>query len=128
MVLQADGGLTSACIIAFSLALADTGVELYGMVPFCCVAIYNNCKENNTTTTSSYPITCVADPTVDEINNADGVVTLAVLYNCSKVTFWNQTGRILVEASSQALELCKDGCHTIYQCMKQCLLSNKEQS
>lgn len=121
MVLQSDGGLTSACIVAVCLALADAGIEIYDLVPSCCVAVYDvrNRKEKSTT---NHP-TCLVDPTEDEINDADGIVTLAVIYNCSEVTFWNQTGRISVEAYSQAMEMCKDGCSTIYQCMKQCLLS-----
>jgi ribonuclease PH len=121
IVLQSDGGLTSACIVAVSLALADAGIEIYDLVPSCCVAVYDVRKRKEESTTN-HP-TCLVDPTEDEINDADGIVTLAVSYNCSEVTFWNQTGRISVEAYSQAMEMCKDGCSTIYQCMKQCLLS-----
>lgn len=117
VVLQADGGLTSACIVAVSLALADAGVELYDLVPSCSVAISSN----------NPGIVCLADPTEEEIDDADGILTLAVLCSWNEVTFWNQSGRISVEASSQAMEMCKDGCINIHQCMRQCLLSKEKQ-
>lgn len=121
MVLQSDGGLTSACIVAVSLALADAGIEIYDLVPSCCVAVYD-VRTAEAETTMNHPM-CLVDPTEDEINDANGIVTLAVIYSCSEVTFWNQTGRISVDAYTHAMEMCKDGCSTIYQCMKQCLLS-----
>ena len=104
VVLQADGGLTSACIIAVSLALADAGVELYDLVSSCCVAVSMQQPDNDQSSI------CLADPTKDETNDANGIVTLVVLCTWNEVTFWNQTERMSVEASSQAMEMCTDGC------------------
>ena len=150
MVLQADGGVTSACIIAASLALADAGVELYDLVSSCSVAVAvdvdvdvyvasissstaannnNNNGEQQAVNKNKYTTSAcaLADPTEDETNDADGVVTLAMSCSWNEVTFWNQTGRISGDASSRAMEVCKEGCSTIHQCMRQCLLSNKQQ-
>jgi exosome complex component MTR3 len=37
MVLQSDGGELGAAITCASLALADSGIELFGLVSGCCV-------------------------------------------------------------------------------------------
>jgi len=121
MVLQGGGSDFPACVTAASLALADAGVEIYDLVSSCSVAVVR--KENygiQINNCDSFYL--LADPTDEETQKADGIVTLSILPNWKEVTLWDQTGRLPAHLSSEALELCRDGCTTIYEFMRQCLV------
>jgi len=143
MVLQNDGGVLGACVVAASLAMADSGVELYDMVSACSVAVVprsmtaachddgggggggggsGDCGEDRRHASSHCLLT---DPTEDEILAADGVVTLAMMPNWKEVTFWDQTGRLPANTASDASDLCRDGCATMQKFMRQSLVGEK---
>lgn len=111
MVLQGDGSIFSAAVMSASLALADAGLELYDLVSCCTVAVKS---------IEGIPI-CLADPSEDEMSEAEGIVTIAMLGNWKEVTVWNQTGRLDSEVLKRTVDLCRDGCSILYKCMKQCL-------
>lgn len=119
--MQGGGSDFPACVTAASLALADAGVEIYDLVSSCSVAVVR--KENygiQINNCDSFYL--LADPTDEETQKADGIVTLSILPNWKEVTLWDQTGRLPAHLSSEALELCRDGCTTIYEFMRQCLV------
>ena len=99
-VLQDDGSILEACIAAISLALADAGVEVYDLVTACTVAIHRD--------------TLYVDPTREETSAADAIISLAMMPQWKEVTMWNQRGKALnASQSNQALQLCRQGCHTM---------------
>ena len=126
LVLQSDGSVLPSAITAASLALADAGIELFDLVSSCCVAIVDS--EETGASNDKSELTLFADPTEGESLKARGEVTLALLPNWREVTFWEQTGRIPPAASTEAVELARDGCATIYKFMRECLVKGEVSS
>jgi len=128
MVLQNDGGVLGAAVMAASLALADSGVELYDLVSACSVAVVprhlttvgDGDGDGDAASSSSYCL--LADPSEEELLAADGVVTLAMMPNWKEVTFWDQTGRLPVTTASDAADLCRNGCAMMQKFMRQSLV------
>jgi exosome complex component MTR3 len=111
-ILQDDGSALSACIVAASLALADANVELYDVVTSCTVAVLGT--------------TILADPTEDELAAADATVVLAIMPSWKDATLWFQLGKLTEENTSQAVDLCRDGCRTLQRFMRQCLVGSSK--
>jgi len=132
MVLQNDGGVLGAAVMAASLALADSGVELYDLVSACSVAVVprhlttvgagDGDARGNGDAASSSSYCLLADPSEEELLAADGVVTLAMMPNWKEVTFWDQTGRLPVTTASDAADLCRNGCAMMQKFMRQSLV------
>jgi exosome complex component MTR3 len=113
-ILQDDGSVLSAAIVAASLALSDANVELYDVVSSCTVAVFSECDE------------MLADPTQDELAAADATVTLAIMPSWKNVTLWQQSGKLSSDEASRAVDLCRDGCRTLQRFMRQCLIQHAE--
>lgn len=113
-VLQDDGSVLSAALTAISLALADAGVELYDVVASGSVAVMD---EDD----------LFVDPTLDEEEQAKAIVTLAMMPSWNEVTLWEQTGALTAAQANQAMELCRDGCRTIHQFIRQHLLERQQE-
>lgn len=143
MVLQDDGSAFAASVMAATLALSDAGVEIYDLVSACSVAVVNiprrglkdrgggdinegDVKNNGHDTSSPYSeYLLLVDPAEDEILQAEGIVTLAMMSNWNdSVTFWDQTGRLPPTIASEAAELCKEGCMVMSKFMRQCLIGS----
>lgn len=106
-ILQDDGSILSACIMATSLALSNASFEMYDLVSSCTVC----CMENGAS---------LVDPTTEELEVSSGSLTLTMLYGWKEVTLWQQTG--LVDSTSTAMELAKEGCRTLSKFMRECLV------
>mmetsp|Transcript_19681 Transcript_19681/g.24271 ORF Transcript_19681/g.24271 Transcript_19681/m.24271 type:complete len:312 (+) Transcript_19681:226-1161(+) len=139
MVLQDDGSVFAASVIAASMALADAGIEIYDLVSACSVAIVPRgveTKEKKVDDGDSIRnvdgkktgFNLLVDPVENELLDSKGVVTLAMMPNWKEVTFWDQTGLLPPHISSDAAELCRDGCNTMNKFMKQSLTGNLNQS
>mmetsp|Transcript_63336 Transcript_63336/g.93988 ORF Transcript_63336/g.93988 Transcript_63336/m.93988 type:complete len:321 (-) Transcript_63336:49-1011(-) len=128
VVLQSDGNVVGAAITAASLALADANVvEMFDLVCACSVAAVPSHDQNKE------EMNILADPTEEETmlammssssdkNKGGGVVTLALMPNWKEVTLWNQVGCMNATSSSDAVNICRDGCATMYQFMRNCLV------
>lgn len=114
-VLQDDGNVLAACITAASLALADACVEIYDLVTCGSVAVMQGGE-----------LALLADPDLAETQDADAVVTLAVLPNWKEVTLWEQSGSLSPDKVNQAMELCRDGCRTMHRFMREHLLQQAQ--
>ena len=121
LVLQADGSIFPASVTAATLALADAGVELYDLVSSCQVAVLQT-NADSTDNNANASDLLLLDKSEEETQRADGIVTLAMLSNLKEVTFWDQTGRLSDTTSSQALDLCRDGCLAMHKFMRNCLI------
>lgn len=110
-ILQDDGSVLPACISAASLALADAVVEMYDLVTACTVA---RVQEE-----------LLVDPTTEEMQQADALVTIAQLPNWKEVTLWEQSGRLTPEQTNQAMDLCRQGSHTLHKFLREHLVDRK---
>mmetsp|Transcript_16319 Transcript_16319/g.24055 ORF Transcript_16319/g.24055 Transcript_16319/m.24055 type:complete len:285 (-) Transcript_16319:132-986(-) len=119
-VLQDDGGILVAAIIAASLALADAGVECCDLVSACSVCVVPSPANNGD------KLVCLVDPTEDEIELGQGYVTVALMPNRKEVTYWDQAGRLQSGITAEAIGICREGCHTMYKLMRQCLKTHSE--
>ena len=134
MVLQDDGSVFAASVIAASIALSDAGVEVYDMVSACSVAIIhrsissvridhdNGDEVDSSSKQSDYIL--LADPDEDEMLVAEGILTLALMSNWNEVTFWDQTGRLPPNVAAEAAELCRDGCNMMSKFMRETLIGS----
>jgi ribonuclease PH len=136
-VLQSDGGVFGAAVMGASLALADAGVKMRDLVCASSAAVMmtkeevdddendddDNNGEGKKNKKKGKKVTyhAIADPTEDEILQACGVVTIAMMPNWKECTVWDQFGKMPVEASSEAMELARDGCMTCHKFLKTCL-------
>lgn len=126
-VLQSDGGVFAASVMGASLALADAGVKMRDLVCASSAAVMMKTGDddnNNSGEERKKKVTyhAIADPTEDEILQACGVVTIAMMPNWKECTVWDQFGKMPIEASSEAMELARDGCVTCHKFLKTCLV------
>lgn len=126
-VLQSDGGVFAASVMGASLALADAGVKMRDLVCASSAAVMMKTGDddnNNSGEEKKKKVTyhAIADPTEDEILQACGVVTIAMMPNWKECTVWDQFGKMPIEASSEAMELARDGCVTCHKFLKTCLV------
>lgn len=137
-VLQNDGSLLSACMLAATLALADARVELYDLVTCCeVVVVVLMTKKNDVhSNTGSSQFELLVDPTLEEERAANAKITLAIMPQWKEVTLWQQSGGVSssiaeqqqqVAAIDEAMKLCHDGCRTLHRFLRQHLLDKEQE-
>jgi exosome complex component MTR3 len=119
VVLQNDGSLLSACLLAATLALCDARVDLYDVVTCCEVVVVG------ATDSDSSELIFLADPTLAEEEAASAKLTLAIMPNWKEVTLWQQSGA--VPDLDSAMNLCRDGCRTLQRFLRQHLMDKEQQ-
>eukprot|EP00977_Amphora_coffeiformis_P025499 scaffold20209_cov182-Amphora_coffeaeformis.AAC.9 len=121
-VLQDDGSILPACILASTVALCQANVNLLDTITACSVAVVQ--QEDQSTV-------WWADPTLEEMLHAKAIVTLSVLPNSKEVTLWEQSGitALSPEETNRAMDLCRDGCRTMQRFVREHLIAEftKEQ-
>ena len=128
-VLQSDGGVLGAAVCGSALALADAGVGLRDLVTASSAAVIrleadgdeNDSKGNGIKRKGQY--VAIADPSEDEILAASGFITVAMMPNLREVTVWDQFGKVPIDGSSGAMDLCRDGCLTMHKFVRNALLT-----
>lgn len=147
LVIQDDGAVFPACLMAASLALADAGVEVYDLVSSFSIAVVSrenisfsraDHDENDEVTgleedmedllgTSKFDerYHLLADPDEEETMIADGTLTVGIMNNWREVVFWDQTGRLPPDVVSEAVELCKEGCVFMHNYLRQALVGKQ---
>jgi len=133
-VLQDDGSCLSASITAASMALVDALVELRDVVTSCTVAVVDRGSSiHNEEDRWAY----LADPTEREVTSSTlssfaldtttttvALICLAMTPNHKEVTLWSQSGRLSSDMASHAMELCRDGCRTMHNFMRESWISS----
>lgn len=138
LVLQADGGELAAAICCASLALADAGIPMIGLVAACsmCTIPSGNCEGRG--------FIQVLDPSASEEGKSQGSMVLATLTRnipapirnaddkgdetasepsiVNHVTQWQQSGTFSGAMVMDALELCHRGCRQLHAELNNCLL------
>jgi exosome complex component MTR3 len=107
-VLEDDGSVLSAAITCASLALADAGIEMYGLVSACSAAQLEN--------------HIVVDPVSMEHKFATGGVVCAYMPSQNELTQLTQVGDMQYQKVVESVDLCVDGCNKIHQLMTNCLI------
>lgn len=130
MVLQDDGGVFAASVIAASLALVDAGVECYDLISAFTVAVVpksvctvHEDNQEEDTVIGDYQL--LADPSEKEILISSGIITLAAMKSWKDVVFWDQVGSLPPDVAQKALELAKEGCSVVHKLMRHALLEQK---
>jgi exosome complex component MTR3 len=136
LVLQDDGGVFPAMVIAASLALADAGVEVYDLVSAFSVAVIprsmvelsgeeDDGEDDYQNRSKGYFL--LADPSAREMlasESGGGVLTIAMMKSWKEVVFWDQMGSLPSEVVLEASELCREGCGVMHRFMRQALVGD----
>ena len=128
-VLECGAGTASllgVAVTCVSLALADAGVEMLGLVAGCSAAVVSVREEDEEDEVEEDGRECVAvlDPSESECVRAEGVLTLASMPTLNEMTYVAQTGRMESEQAKKLLEMCVDGCATVHALMRDCLIAS----
>jgi exosome complex component RRP41 len=115
-VLQADAGTRTAGINAASVALADAGIPMRGLVSSCAAGKVDG--------------KIVLDPMKEEDNFGEADMPIAIT-STGEIALLQMDGRFSLEEFKEALELAKKGCKEIYNQQRKMLIdrySNLEKS
>ncbi|WP_319508211.1 exosome complex exonuclease Rrp41 [uncultured Methanolobus sp.] len=105
-VLQADAGTRTAAINAASMALADAGIPMKGLVSACAVGKVDG--------------QLVLDLNKPEDNYGNADIPMAMTAD-GEITLLQMDGDVTQEEFRQAVELCKEGCRQILELQKETL-------
>ncbi len=105
-VLQADAGTRTAAINAASMALADAGIPMKGLVSACAVGKVDG--------------QLVLDLNKPEDNYGNADIPMAMTAD-GEITLLQMDGDVTQEEFRQAVELCKEGCRQILEMQKETL-------
>ncbi|MHA2297525.1 MAG: exosome complex exonuclease Rrp41 [Candidatus Hodarchaeales archaeon] len=111
-VLDADGGTRCASITAASLAIADVGLPLSGMISAVAVGKVDG--------------KIVLDLSDIEDKEGEGDLPVAINNQDGSISLLQLDGDFTVEEFDQALDMAMEGCREIYKMQKQVLLEKYE--
>jgi exosome complex component MTR3 len=109
LVLQDDGGALAAAITCASLALADAGLLLFGMVAACSCAVLEQ----------GVALDCSSD---ELRGDATGRTLVAQMPSLSHVTLLRQSGAVSFELMTEATQLALSGCSHVHAQMRSAVL------
>ena len=110
LVLDADGGTRAASITAASLALADAGLPLRGLVSAVAAGKAGD--------------RIVLDLSDEEDKYGQGDLPVAIINQNKEITLCQADGQFTPDEVKQAIELAMDGCNQLYQMQREVLLAN----
>ncbi|KAH8830738.1 3' exoribonuclease family, domain 1-domain-containing protein [Flagelloscypha sp. PMI_526] len=116
VIIEADGiqGCVASGITAASCALADAGIEMFGLVVACTAALRDN--------------TIYLDPTVDDMESADGTLLLSCMPALGTITSTSMSGRMDPNRAIECMDLCQEKCMDIHSVVAQALLEETSDS
>lgn len=79
-IIEADGCEISAAISCASLALIDTGMELFDIIGSCTVGVLNG--------------NLIVDPQNIEFLNCSATITIGYMYSMKQITYYSQEGTL----------------------------------
>jgi exosome complex component RRP41 len=107
-ILQADAGTRSAGINAASVALADAGVPMRGLISSCAVGKVDG--------------TVVLDLVKEEDNYGEADMPVAMDVRTGEITLLQMDGHLMLDEFEEALQLGKDGCTRIAEMQREALV------
>ncbi|EDV20340.1 uncharacterized protein TRIADDRAFT_61054 [Trichoplax adhaerens] len=123
-VLQNDGSVLGGAITAASVALADSGIEIFDVAIGCCLRQIGDLS--------------LIDPTYLEeegrLNNEEedeivtnANVTIALLPSLNQVSALIMNGELDVDSTQRIIKDCLEGCIRIYPVVRECLTKSLEE-
>ncbi len=107
-ILQADAGTRAAGINAASVALADAGVPMKGLISACAVGKVDD--------------TVVLDLIKEEDNYGQADMPVAMDVRTGQITLLQMDGHLTFDEFEKALELAKQGCAIISEMQREALI------
>ncbi len=108
-VLQADAGTRTAALNAASVALADAGIPMRGLVSACAFGKVDD--------------TLVVDLSKDEDNYGQADVPIAMTQD-GKITLLQMDGHLTPEELKAGLVMAQEGCRQVYEVQRQALMDH----
>ncbi len=108
-ILQADAGTRTAAINAASLALADAGIPMRGLISSCAVGKVDD--------------TLILDLNKDEDNYGQADMPVAMSTD-GKITLLQMDGHLTQEEFKKGLEMAQQGCREIYELQRKALIDH----
>lgn len=108
-ILQADAGTRTAAINAASLALADAGIPMRGLISSCAVGKVDD--------------TLILDLNKDEDNYGQADMPIAMSTD-GKITLLQMDGHLTQEEFKKGLEMAQQGCRDIYELQRKALIDH----
>ena len=108
-ILQADAGTRTAAINAASLALADAGIPMRGLISSCAVGKVDD--------------TLILDLNKDEDNYGQADMPIAMSTD-GKITLLQMDGHLTQEEFKKGLEMAQQGCREIYELQRKALIDH----
>lgn len=112
-VLEDDGSVLAAAILAASTALAQAQIEMYDSVVACSAAIINHAGGNANLV--------IIDPTRHEVSQSSGLqpnntlMTVAIMPNRNRITQVHSVGTLSTTMYQEMLNMTLDGARSLYQ-------------
>ena len=106
-VLQADAGTRTAGITAASLALADAGIPMRGLVTACAAGKIDGY--------------IALDLNKEEDNYGEADMPMAMLVKENKIVYWQMDGQMTEEEVRTAISMIRDACEKLYEMQKEAL-------
>jgi len=109
----ANSDVLASGITCLSLAIANAGVDCYGLVAACTTCLLDGNQ--------------LLDPSREESNAQDplgGNLLVAYMASLNQITHVLQSGTLPVERLEQLTDLALDGCSKLHECMRNCLLES----
>mmetsp|Transcript_10208 Transcript_10208/g.19602 ORF Transcript_10208/g.19602 Transcript_10208/m.19602 type:complete len:280 (-) Transcript_10208:149-988(-) len=109
-VLEGGTGYLGAAITSVSLALADAGIELYGLVASTSVGLVRS--------------EILVDPSPSEYESPDFKASLLLAYmpSLSQITYIDQDGTMDSKTAQEMVDLCCESCQRLHSMMRECLI------
>lgn len=116
VIIEADGieGCIASGSVAASTALADAGIEMFGLVVACSAALVGQ--------------DIWLDPNALEIQASSGSLILSTIPALGMVTSVWQNGQMQPEEVLKCMDLCQERCTEIHSVVAQALLDNVRSS
>mmetsp|Transcript_14207 Transcript_14207/g.30408 ORF Transcript_14207/g.30408 Transcript_14207/m.30408 type:complete len:253 (+) Transcript_14207:156-914(+) len=105
MIIESQGGEVSAAITCASAALAHAGIPMRDLVLGASVAQVEG--------------ELVLDPSSSEEQRADGIMTMGMMPSANEVTQLLSKGAWAVATTTEAMELCMDGCSQLDEIVRE---------
>ncbi|KDQ60786.1 hypothetical protein JAAARDRAFT_31760 [Jaapia argillacea MUCL 33604] len=115
-ILENDGleGCVASGALAASAALADSGIELFGLVVSCSSSLVGQ--------------DIWLDPTEEEAKIAEGTLVLVCMPALGTITNIWQAGQLDPQKTIECLEACQERCNDIHAVVAQALLEHTQKS
>ncbi|KAK8822746.1 hypothetical protein WA556_001639 [Blastocystis sp. ATCC 50177/Nand II] len=110
MAIEVDGDPLCLATMCASLALADAGIRLFGMLGCCCSVMRDN--------------TMIVNPSSEELKCCKCATTLSMLNSTKEITYVSHSGAVTPQICAMSITKCMEEASRLCESMKSYLLEN----